>query len=43
MRPPRGCRIYRVFYNRTPLHSSLGYKTPNEIAQTYRQTIAKAA
>jgi transposase InsO family protein len=32
-----------VFYNRTRLHSSLDYKTPAEIAQTYRQNIAKAA
>jgi putative transposase len=32
-----------VFYNRIRLHSALGYKTPHEIAQTYRQNIAEAA
>lgn len=32
-----------VFYNRTRLHSSLGYKAPAEVAQTHRQNIAKAA
>lgn len=32
-----------VFYNRIRLHSSLGYKTPAEVAQTYRQNTAKAA
>jgi putative transposase len=32
-----------VFYNRIRLHSGLGYKTPAEVAQTYRQNIAKAA
>jgi putative transposase len=32
-----------VFYNRTRLHSGLGYKTPAEVAQAYRQHNAKAA
>jgi transposase InsO family protein len=32
-----------VFYNRTRLHSGLGYKTPAEAAAGYRQTITKAA
>ena len=32
-----------VFYNRTRLHSGLGYKTPAEVAHTYRQNNANAA
>jgi putative transposase len=32
-----------VFYNRTRLHSGLGYKTPQEVAHIYRQNTAKAA
>jgi putative transposase len=32
-----------VFYNRTRLHSGLGYKTPAEVAQQYHQNNANAA
>jgi putative transposase len=32
-----------VFYNRVRLHSALGYKTPHEIAQTYRRNAANVA
>jgi putative transposase len=32
-----------VFYNRIRIHSSLGYKTPHEVAQTHRENTAKAA
>lgn len=32
-----------VFYNRTRIHSSLGYKTPAEAAAQYHQIIDKAA
>ena len=32
-----------VFYNRIRLHSSLGYKTPAEVAHSFQQTTNKAA
>jgi transposase InsO family protein len=32
-----------VFYNRTRLHSGLGYRTPAEVAAEYHQNYAKAA
>jgi transposase InsO family protein len=32
-----------VFYNRTRLHSGLGYKTPGEVAAAYQQNHANAA
>jgi len=32
-----------VFYDRTRLHSGIGYKTPEEVATEYRQTSIKAA
>ncbi len=32
-----------VFYNRTRIHSGLGYKTPAEAAAEHRQTVSKAA
>ena len=32
-----------VFYNRIRLHSTLGYRTPAEIAHSYQQAPAKAA
>lgn len=32
-----------VFYNRQRLHSALGYRTPAEVAEQYRQSIALAA
>ena len=32
-----------IFYNRTRLHSALSYKTPEEVAHSYREISAKAA
>lgn len=32
-----------VFYNRVRLHSSLGYRTPEEVANEYRENSARAA
>ncbi len=32
-----------VFYNRIRIHSTLGYKTPAEVAESYRQESTKAA
>ena len=32
-----------VFYNRSRLHSGLGYKTPAEVAAIHRQTVTNAA
>ncbi len=32
-----------VFYNRTRLHSGLGYKTPAEVARYHHRITAKAA
>jgi putative transposase len=32
-----------IFYNRTRLHSGLGYKTPAEVANEYHKNHAKAA
>jgi putative transposase len=44
MRARRAIAEYiEVFYNRTRLHSGLGYKTPAEVAQAYHQNNANAA